>query len=227
MDNISKERNILDLDKEDFASNLLTTSILDKIDAFIFIYDVEKMIPVWINQYAVKRFGYTNEDLKYITPEEFLALFHPKSLQKFIGRIKNFGETEGDPVKTIYQLRNKKRAWIHMLTCSRIYKRNADGTLKYLLGYAAEVDPKELSQQMQALEDLNSKAERIPLIDKLSKRELDVVRCIASGLTEKEIATKLGISVHTTRTHRKRIISKLGLKNSAVLIKFAVENGLV
>lgn len=227
MKNSSKDSRIFDFAGEELSSNLLTANILDNIDVFIFIFDVENIKPLWINQYFVKRFGYTNNDLEKVTSEEFLALFHPKSLKQFISRLKNFEETQGDPIKTLYQLRNKDKEWIHMLTCSHVYQRNPDGRIKYLIGYAAEVDPSELNHHVQVMKDLNSRAQKLSLVDKLSPREIDVVRLIASGNTDKEISEELGISVHTTRTHRKRIISKLGLKNSAVLIKFAVENGIV
>lgn len=227
MEDSSQEKNLLGLVENGLTSNLLTTNILDNIDAFVFIYDVEKTKPVWINQYAVKRFGYSNGDLKKVTTEEFLSLFHPKSLQQFISKIKNFDENDGRAKNTLYQLRNKNREWIHMLTCSRVYQKNPDGTIKLLIGYAAEVDPKELKHHVQIMHELNSRAQKLTLVDKLSTREIEVVRLIASGDTDKEISEKLGISIHTTRTHRKRIISKLGLKNSAVLIKFAIENGIV
>jgi DNA-binding CsgD family transcriptional regulator len=227
MKNFSKEDYILGVAEDGITSNLLTTNILNNIDAFVFIYDVEKTKPVWINKYAVKRFGYSNSDLKKVTSEEFLSLFHPKSLQKFITKLKNFDEGDGKAINTLYQLRSKNREWIHMLTCSRVYKKNPDGTIKLLIGYAAEVDPKELKHHVQVMHELNSRAQKLTLVDKLSTREIEVVQLIASGETDKEISEKLGISVHTTRTHRKRIISKLGLKNSAVLIKFAVENGIV
>ncbi len=226
MKELPKERHILDFAGEGLTENFLTTHILDEIDAFVFIYDVEKAVPVWINQYAITRFGYSNSDLERVTSEEFLGLFHPKSLPYFLDRLKNFDITAGKSINTLYKLRSKSREWINMLTCTRIFQKNPDGSIKYLIGYAAEVDPTELNHHVQVMKDLNSRANKLSLVDKLSPRELDVVRFIATGYTDNEISEKLGISVHTTRTHRKRIISKLGLKNSAVLIKFAVENGL-
>ena len=226
MKEISKVRDILDFAEGGLKENFLTTSILDKIDAFVFIYDVEKSVPVWINQYAIKRFGYTLSDLERVTSEEFLSLFHPKSLQRFINRLKNMNNPDEKSINTLYQLRSKSREWINMLTCTRVFKNNPDGSMKYLIGYAAEINPSELKHHSQVMKELNSRANKLSLVDKLSPRELDVVHYIATGFTDNEISEKLGISVHTTRTHRKRIISKLGLKNSAVLIKFAVENGL-
>jgi DNA-binding NarL/FixJ family response regulator len=61
----------------------------------------------------------------------------------------------------------------------------------------------------------------------LSKRELEVLRLIAEGLTNAEIADRLFTSKRTIETHRQNIIEKTQAKNTAALIKFAVSNGLV
>lgn len=61
----------------------------------------------------------------------------------------------------------------------------------------------------------------------LTKREVQIIRLIASEYTTNEIANSLAISTHTVDTHRKNIVSKLGVKNYAGLVKFAIENGLV
>lgn len=59
----------------------------------------------------------------------------------------------------------------------------------------------------------------------LSHRELEVLKLIASGLTNKEIAETLFISPLTVDSHRKNMIAKLDARNTASLIKIAVENG--
>lgn len=61
----------------------------------------------------------------------------------------------------------------------------------------------------------------------LSERELEIIRMIADGLTNKEVADKLFISAHTVTTHRKNIMGKLGLNNTAGLVMYAVKNGIV
>ncbi|OEK05166.1 response regulator [Roseivirga misakiensis] len=61
----------------------------------------------------------------------------------------------------------------------------------------------------------------------LTKREVQVIRLIASEYTTNEIAEELAISTHTVDTHRKNIVSKLGFKNTAGLVKFAIEKGIV
>lgn len=58
---------------------------------------------------------------------------------------------------------------------------------------------------------------------KLSKREIEVIQLIRSGLTTKEIAANLNISYYTAETHRKNIKLKVGLKGEADFIKFIFE----
>jgi len=59
----------------------------------------------------------------------------------------------------------------------------------------------------------------------LSKREIEVLCLIANGLTNNQIADKLFISQLTVDSHRKNLLLKTGSKNSAALIKFAVDQG--
>lgn len=59
-------------------------------------------------------------------------------------------------------------------------------------------------------------------MDLLSAREKEVLTLVADGKTSREIAKTLGISSRTVESHRSRIMEKLGLQNSAALIKFAV-----
>lgn len=63
----------------------------------------------------------------------------------------------------------------------------------------------------------------IPVTD----REIDIIRGIAEGLSNKLIADKLKLSTHTVNTHRKNIMSKLGVNNTAGVVMFAVKNQLL
>lgn len=59
-------------------------------------------------------------------------------------------------------------------------------------------------------------------IDQLSDRELQVLQSIAEGLDTRQIAGKFNLSIKTIGTYKERIKEKLGLKNAAELIRFAV-----
>ena len=76
---------------------------------------------------------------------------------------------------------------------------------------------------LSSMEKTNSAVKKV----KLTKREVQIVKLIASEMTTNEIAKGLSISTLTVETHRKHIMSKLNVKNSAGLVRFAFENGLV
>lgn len=61
----------------------------------------------------------------------------------------------------------------------------------------------------------------------LTTREREVLAQIADGLSNKEIASQLGVGVRTVETHRERIMRKLDIHNVAGLTKFAIAKGLV
>ncbi|HBH25535.1 MAG TPA: DNA-binding response regulator [Cytophagales bacterium] len=62
---------------------------------------------------------------------------------------------------------------------------------------------------------------------KLTQRELEIIRLIADQKTTGQMARELFLSKHTIETHRKNILLKLGLKNSAGLVKYAMKHGLI
>ncbi len=65
-----------------------------------------------------------------------------------------------------------------------------------------------------------------PLVERLSDREYQVLRMLADGKSPAEIASEFALSVKTVSTYRGRILEKLGLKNNAELVRFAVREGL-
>lgn len=64
-------------------------------------------------------------------------------------------------------------------------------------------------------------------IDLLSTREREVLQLIAEGKTNKEIATRLNLSVYTVDSHRGKIMEKLNLHSAGELVRFAMQHGLV
>jgi two-component system, NarL family, invasion response regulator UvrY len=61
----------------------------------------------------------------------------------------------------------------------------------------------------------------------LSDREFQILCLIAVGKPPREIATELNVSVKTVATHRARLLAKMGLKNNAQLVQYAITNGLL
>ena len=66
-----------------------------------------------------------------------------------------------------------------------------------------------------------------PLSDPLTAREQDVLHLLASGLTNKEIATRLGITDHTVKFHVNAILGKLGAETRTEAVVHAAKLGIV
>lgn len=61
----------------------------------------------------------------------------------------------------------------------------------------------------------------------LTPRELEVLQHICNGHSNKEVAAHLGLSANTVAVHRARIMSALGVHNTAELVMYAIQNGLI
>jgi len=80
----------------------------------------------------------------------------------------------------------------------------------------SNIDVDDLSSEPLAHEEIQ-----------LSDREKEIIQLIAEGLTNTQIAEQLFLSSHTVNTHRKNIMAKLGVKNTAGIVMYAVKTNIV
>jgi len=76
------------------------------------------------------------------------------------------------------------------------------------------------------LEDYSDDKQDDPLA-RLSAREREVLQLLAEGRTGAEIAQRLSLSQKTVETYRARLVEKLGIRDLAGLVRFAIQRGLV
>jgi DNA-binding NarL/FixJ family response regulator len=86
--------------------------------------------------------------------------------------------------------------------------------------FAEELEEKHLTNSSRIEKQVSNLTE-------LSSREKEILVLIAHEYNTAEIAEKTFISLNTVNTHRRNLLSKLNAKNTAGLVKYAVENGLV
>ena len=86
---------------------------------------------------------------------------------------------------------------------------------------------KILSQVVQGQDEASPPSEYVCDGIRISAREGEIIRLVAEGLTNKEIADRLFLSTHTVTTHRKNIMAKLGVNNTAGLVLYAIRNNIV
>jgi len=68
---------------------------------------------------------------------------------------------------------------------------------------------------------------RSPRINGLTTREVEILRLVTSGLTNRQLAEQLGVSTRTVDAHLRSIYAKLGIKSRSAATRYAIENHLV
>ncbi|MBL4710264.1 MAG: response regulator transcription factor [Flavobacteriales bacterium] len=116
-----------------------------------------------------------------------------------------------------YLLKNSDRHEFHNALC------NVSKGKSY---FSAEVTQRLLNPNEPSKTNFEIDVDTVQL-SKLTERELDVLKLIAEGLSNKEIGDELFISHRTVDTHRTNLMKKLEVHNIAGLIKFSIKNGLV
>ncbi len=88
------------------------------------------------------------------------------------------------------------------------------------------LDPQVAREALRESEPAPEGAEGDPY-ETLTDREKQVLKIVAEGKSNKEVAELLGISVKTAMSHRERVMEKLGLHNRTDLIRFALKRGVI
>lgn len=85
----------------------------------------------------------------------------------------------------------------------------------------------DMDDIINRLGQLTGDSKNEPELEMLSQREKEIVVCVVKGMTNKEIADSLFISIHTVVTHRRNIAKKLQIHSPAGLTIYAIVNKLV
>ena len=96
--------------------------------------------------------------------------------------------------------------------------------IKTVIGGEVYISP-EMSRKTMI--DVGKGTTKRELLDTLSPRQREVLRLIALGRTTKQIAQELGISVKTVETHRAQLMERLGIRDVAGLVRYAILVGLI
>jgi ATP/maltotriose-dependent transcriptional regulator MalT len=140
---------------------------------------------------------------------------------------------EGDATAALGSLRHAQRIWLELdapyeIARTRELIARACSTLDDDEACALELEAaRELFEQLGAAPDLARVSPQAGPSHGLSERELEVLRLVASGKSNREIASTLVISEHTVARHLQNIYAKLGLSSRAAATAFAFEHELV
>jgi DNA-binding CsgD family transcriptional regulator len=236
-----------DLNLKDYKDNLIDWKKLDDIlilkNQFFFINDFTEGCNTYIHPNVEIITGYPRENFR-----EFgfsFSITHPDDFE-IVNEISKRGiklsqehkqELHDDPFcgsfSVDFRLKCHDGNYIRVNRHSCCFRTDTNGNIVY--GLALFTDISHLKKNGHVFfswyGDINLKSSFDDLMSKYNNlnitiREKDVLERLANGHSATKIAKQLSISVHTVISHRKNLLHKTGTKNTAELVKFALEREL-
>ncbi len=109
----------------------------------------------------------------------------------------------------------------------RITNAKLNSLLEFKIDFSLNDSEKAIMEEVKRFVEASFEESTSSADGDLSKREIEILKLIALGLTNQDIADKLFISKHTVMTHRKKITAKLGIKTISGLTVYALLNNII
>ena len=235
-------------DLDDIKADLIDMQKLNQIlvmrNQFFYITDVINFANVFVSKTLSSVLGYQ--------PDEFLDLgfvyhiIHPEDAEIVFALSKKTiswsylvsDMLRFDPFAGVFsidfRMQHQRGHYIRVNRQTSCYKTDAEGNMIYAISHYSDISHIKKSNLItySLKTDLNVEFPIGDLDEQfhqsvLTPREVEIIRYLAQGYSATQICKRLFISEHTVITHRKNILHKLKVKNSAELVKVALEMGLL
>ena len=145
-----------------------------------------------------------------------------EALETFEPDVVVSGNVAGISSRDALQMSRQRHPEVPVLLIAENLDRSVVDSLR--AGAADFVSKNELEKLPSAVE--TALAQRAPL-RRLSRRQREVFRLLASGVTMRDIASQLGLSRKTVETHRAQVMARLGARHVPELVRLAIRLGIV
>jgi len=207
-------------------------SVIDSLPALINvnqadnIYDPSSSFNLWSNKQVIDFTGYSREEIDSLGFRFFTETMHPDDMEVISAGLDKFHSDNSPIYGGFIRIRPKSGDYQWFIGSMSILELKDNKPWRIIAVVQNMEQMNDTRNQIIQLIKENLQLKSQLRIHSLSKREKQIVRLIAKGNTDKEIAGILSISPSTAKTHRHNIIQKLQMKNKAALAQFATENGL-
>ncbi len=222
----------------------LLDGILNNLPHVIFILDYQKREYLHLNEQCEQLMGYTPQEvMKEGIPHHIRNNMHPDDLvilsqevfQRFLEYTRSFSKNKLKKLRFSLNFRYKRKdqVYINVLQQYVVLKSDDDGNPIITLGTWTDISAFKTDNKVVFSINQYDKTTGFSVITtdtfphvriSISKRENEVLNLLAKGLSSKQIADKLNLSLHTVNAHRRNILNKTKSKNTAELITYAIEN---
>jgi PAS domain S-box-containing protein len=130
-------------EREAFARKVLTSSLNG-----LYVFDLEAKTNVFINPQYTALTGYTADDLKALTGDEFLALFHPEDLDHIVEHLGCIAEAaDGQTLEVEYRFKAADGRWIWCLSRDCVFERDPEGEVRQIIGTFLDITGRKQAEE--------------------------------------------------------------------------------
>ncbi len=201
--------------------------VVNRLDAVVMIMDFITPRVVYVNDCYARVTGYDTTPDKDISYKDIQNVYHPDD-QSFLKEMQHFLLSHPDKNYAVfYRLRHADGHYIWVYSTCRVFRLDPGNDVFEILSVSLDFSgPINYARNLKPFTREKLRHLNHSVLQKISRREREVLGLFVSGHTTPEVAEQLGISFHTVNNHRKNMLKKLNLKNLAALVTFAVEHGL-
>lgn len=204
--------------------------IIHEVPANIYITELDRGV-IWCNKTNEHTLGYTLEDIQKMGGINYLyEVVHPDDYNVPDKSVNHFVNHPEQQYGGVFRCKHKSSNFYKwFIGWGKVIQRNLGNEKKLqVLNVDVDLSPQmDTDIQIRAILAENLKLQHQLILEKLTKREIDVLKMICKGASSKEIADTLYISKFTVETHRKNLQKKIGSSKIASLVLFCKETGLV
>jgi DNA-binding CsgD family transcriptional regulator len=191
--------------------------------------------------------GYESKEIMAAGPEFLLNLMHPDDLKELMGNtfkklVEYYHNTPLDQKKHIrssydYRIKRADGKYARLLQQTVVVDIDKDGNPLVDIGIISDITEYKKDNkisllisrydQTEGFVTLNTPPDLEPKKDRISQRELEILKLLMQGFSSKKIADELHISINTVKNHRQNLLEKTKSKNIAELITFALSNSII
>ncbi|SEW21755.1 helix-turn-helix transcriptional regulator [Chitinophaga arvensicola] len=193
----------------------------------VIVMNVVKSYVEYMSPRGCQELDITLEALREMGAGYYDTFFNPHDVADYLPKLIKMLDApaaENMTVTFFQQVRTAaSRDWVWHLGSTRVFMRDANGMPTHVVTCVIPIDPlHHVTRKVNRLLDENNFLRRNQhIFASLTKREKEILRLLALGLSAVEIAEKSGISEKTAVTHRRNIKAKIGAQSSYDLTSFA------
>ncbi|MCO4293772.1 LuxR C-terminal-related transcriptional regulator [Solitalea sp. MAHUQ-68] len=202
-------------------------AVVHKLPANIYVSNLNEKKIVWCNHKHEVSTGYTLKEASEMGFEFFQQTIHPDDLNIPEDSIQHYSSPIENDFGGIFRTRRKDSTdWKWYAGWATTFVEKEEKPVEILcVDVELSGSMHTIAQSAEALKEVLTFRNKY-LIEKLTGRELEILKHVGNGLSNKMIAEELNISLLTVQTHRRNIREKLSTSNTAELVALAKESGI-